>query len=274
MGLEALSPDAPWLELDEHTAERIARKRTLLARERDQTLRTLPGSEEAAAEARQQVEAERLRELGHLSPAGEDLSPLEAAALQVAEDLCVMERIGAAWRLTAACVCFPTRWDLPSKMGLSLSDVHGAVPGYAGALAASADRFFDRMKPDRIFERRNWSLLDDPELYQPVAVRGGRRDQGLTAADAGQRVWIRVERQTLRRLPRTGAVLFTIGIHQDRLSSIDGRPETAAALAGSIRSMPPDFAAYKALEPIREAVLAYAEAVGAERSPRGPERAC
>jgi hypothetical protein len=73
-------------------------------------------------------------------------------------------------------------------------------------------------------------------------------------------------------LPHTGAVLFTIRIHQDRLAAIERRPEAAAALAASIRSMPADFAGYKALSPVRVAVLDYADAVAAR--PGAAERAC
>ena len=46
----------------------------------------------------------------------------------------------------------------------------------------------------------------------------------VTAESAGQRLHLRVERQTLSRLPRTGAVLFTIRTHMKRLDHFEGRP--------------------------------------------------
>ena len=48
---------------------------------------------------------------------------------------------------------------------------------------------------------------------------------GVTAENAGQRLHLRVERQTLSRLPRTGAVLFTIRTHMKRLDHFEGRPD-------------------------------------------------
>jgi hypothetical protein len=55
--------------------------------------------------------------------------------------------------------------------------------------------------------RVNWSLVDTPEPYRPPEHRARA---AITAALAGEQLWLRVERQTLRRLPDSGAVLFGI----------------------------------------------------------------
>src|SRR6185295_19156177 len=107
------------------------------------------------------------------------------------------ERNDAGWCLTAAAVCFPTRWDLPSKMGLPLATIHDPVPGYRARVVAPADRFFDALAPGPVFRRANWSLLDDPALFQPVARRGGGPNEAIDAHNAGDAIWFRVERQTL-----------------------------------------------------------------------------
>ena len=49
----------------------------------------------------------------------------------------------------------------------------------------------------------HWRYLPD----DPAA-----RFAHVSAANAGETLFVRCERQTLRRLPETGAVLFTIGI--------------------------------------------------------------
>ena len=43
----------------------------------------------------------------------------------------------------------------------------------------------------------------------------------LTTDNAGQTLFVRSERQTLRRLPETGAILFTIGIYVEPLHALD-----------------------------------------------------
>ena len=71
--------------------------------------------------------------------------------------------------------------------------------------------------------------------------------------DAGERVWVRVERQTLRRLPRTGSVVFGIRTRQRPLGEI-GEADRSA-LRTALRDLPDDMAAYKSITHLRPAVL-------------------
>ena len=80
--------------------------------------------------------------------------PLIASALTVPEDLCLLERdpkadkAGAeSYRLTAACVCAPSYWYLPEKIGLGLQDVHAQVPGLNEALGSRIHEFFRKLPP-------------------------------------------------------------------------------------------------------------------------------
>lgn len=274
MGLAALAPGEPWIEVDADYANDLREKRRLLATERARVLGVLPGSEPAQREVRELVARQLIenhpslvRVQGRrldLLPLGERLalddegdSAIEGAARLVQEDLCIMERNDAGWCLTAAAVCFPTRWDMPSKLGLLLATIHDPVPGYRERVAVSADRFFDVLAPGSVFRRANWSLLDDATLFQPMARRGGVPNDAIGAHNAGDTVWLRVERQTLQRLAGTGAILFTIRIHRAPLRVLARDPAAAAAFAASVRSMDADLARYKALGVVRDAALAF-----------------
>lgn len=84
-----------------------------------------------------------------------------------------------------------------------------------------------------------------------------RRERAAVVAErAGEQLWLRVERQTLRRLPRSGDVLFTIRTYVEPLGAALDAP-AAHALAARIREMPPATAQYKGIEPIRAPLLAY-----------------
>jgi hypothetical protein len=279
MGLAVLAPDESWIEVDGDYARDLREKRRLLATERARVLGVLPGSEPAQREVRELVARQLIenhpalvRVQGRrldLLPLGEQLalddasdSAIEGAARLVQEDLCIMERNDAGWCLTAAAVCFPTRWDMPSKLGLPLATIHDPVPGYE-RVAASADRFFDVLAPGSVFRRANWSLLDDATLFQPAARRVGAPSDAIDAHNAGDTVWLRVERQTLQRLAGTGAILFTIRIHRAPLRVLARDPAAAAAFAASVRSMDADLARYKALGVVRDAALAYLDAASA-----------
>ena len=115
--------------------------------------------------------------------------------------------------------------------------------------------------PSRPVWRVNWSLNDDPSLFQPVRRLESEPDEAITTNNAGQRIFLRCERQTIRRLPVTGWVLFTIKTHVDPLSSLAGRPDIAEALAGSIRSLPDGSRRYKNIIPFEKSVLAYLDSL-------------
>jgi hypothetical protein len=75
-------------------------------------------------------------------------------------------------------------------------------------------------------------------------------------------VFLRVERQTLRRLPLTDAVLFGIRVHVYSLERVIDGAERAAALAAAVRALPGEVERYKSLLPFREALLGWLEGVG------------
>jgi hypothetical protein len=101
------------------------------------------------------------------------------------------------------------------------------------------------------------SLMDDPRLFQPTG-HGARAGKGeITADNAGEKIWLRMERQTLRRLPRTQAIVFTIRVHVRPLHSLARCPEQAARLAATLRALPEPMRVYKILQPFLSAVLTW-----------------
>ena len=70
-------------------------------------------------------------------------------------------------------VCFPNRWDLRSKLGLSMAGVHAPVAQLNEQLEAPIDSFFDRLTPQRSFWRLGWGILDTPDWYTPLDGTAG-----------------------------------------------------------------------------------------------------
>ena len=262
--------EAAWFEFDDRYLDEMAEKRRLLASDRDAVFAALPESDAARAEALELIVAaltahhpEWFGRVGGLlrnGLTGEvwDLSagdPLDLAGRLVQEDLCLIQAGADGPVFTAASLCFPSRWRLLDKIGKPLAAVHGPVPLYADRLARAVDRFMRHLKPGRIASRLNWSLLDDPALFQPGGKwrTEGRDDIGV--ASVGRSVFLRVERQTLRRLPVSGAVLFGIRVHVYPLERVIDRAERAAALASAVRGLPVAIQHYKSLLPFRTALL-------------------
>lgn len=227
MGTRSLDESA-WLLVDERRAGELAYKRQLLFTVPEVVSACLPGAEVDAACA--ELAALITSTTDHVLDG--DRPPLEAAALAVQEDLCVLVRHDdGTWRLDAGVVCFPSMWRLPDKLGRPLTDVHGPVPAYADELASRVDRFLDRLRVDRPVWRRNWLIHESPELHLPEPP-----PHSPDAPAVPEGLWLRSERQTLRRLPGSGAIVFTIRTQQVSLSVVGARPDIAHGLAASIRS--------------------------------------
>lgn len=238
MGLRPLEL-AAWLEIDEHYGEEIALKTQLLDESYDVVVATEPEGDEASLELLAEIrENLRAHHWGVATPPHEREHAIVAASRLVQEDLCVLVR-DDVWRLRAACVCFPSRWNLATKIGATLDDIHRPVPGYDDELARPTNAFFDRLKPDRAFWRLNWTLLDSPALYQPAVAR---RSPGGKLEDW----YFRVERQTLRALPRTNAVVFTIRTHVTSAATLRERDDTfVSTLLHSLDTAPASVQSYK-----------------------------
>ncbi len=184
--------------------------------------------------------------------------PLERAARLVAEDLVVMQRHEDGWRLTAAALTFPSSWSLAEKFGHPLDEIHRHVPDFGPGTrnATLIGRIFDNLLVERPVWRLNWSVYPDAELFHPKGK--AERAERFVPAVGPYDTFIRVERQTLRKLPRTQAILFTIRIHVDPLAAIaaheDSR-ELASSLHRQVQSLTPPQLAYKGLVPTRDRLL-------------------
>ena len=185
--------------------------------------------------------------------------PLDWVGRQVVEDLILLSGDAAAgFPVTAGQLCFPNDWSLPDKLGRPLLGVHAPVPGFARQAGDATLRLLERLRPGRPVWRANWALratdaLDLSPRTGPVPV------EHVDAANAGETLFVRVERQTLSRLPATGAILFTVHTRSRELGVVAGEPQRARRLLDAIRSMPPEMAGYKGIAPVRDALIEYLE---------------
>lgn len=237
MGLRPLE-ESRWFEFDDDGDGQLATKAFLLDTNGSATTFELPESVAASRELAcavvdnlQRFHPERPRALDPNS------GVVEASRL-VPDDLCVMEKRENQWRLTAASVCFPSRWRLQDKVNATLDEIHEPVPGYDESLGSLTRRFFERVD-ERGNWRLNWTLLDDDRLFLP-----GERDRPKVMDPA--KWFFRVERQTLRRLPITGAVIFTIRTRieaaETMVQRVDGFADDVLRV---LESAPPQTLSYK-----------------------------
>lgn len=239
---------AQWLTPDAETAPTIEMKRRLIEQRRSNVVALFDGGETAAQEA-----AELVAQWTGNALASSGIDALVEAALMVADDLLVLEPrntdAGEQLLFVAGVVCAPSRWKLVDKMGKNMIQVHVPVAKYAEHIGAAVDTTLQRLTVERPLWRSTWTLEDHPALFQP-------EQPSAPLMDDVSKLWIRVERETLRRLPLTGGVLFTIrGFQQPLGDYVNRGPEHVEALSVLIRRLPDDLLRYKSVLVYRERIL-------------------
>jgi hypothetical protein len=221
---------ADWLQRDEVFAQQMAERDRLIA-ERNGDVLAMP---EAARPAAEELLALILAHLngvpgyarepntvrrpdGALVPL--DGPPLAVAGRLVQEDLVILERGDgeAEHRLTAAVLCFPSNWTLAQKLGMPLSRIHLPVDAYDATVAKRVQRLFDAIRPEAPLMRANLIPYGHADLHSP------RPEFSRHTPGPAEVRFLRVERQTLLRLPETRAVVFSIHVYQVPLDAIAGR---------------------------------------------------
>lgn len=270
-GIGPLEPEA-WLFPAADFAGQMRLRDRLIAERPQEVLAVLPEGEAAAAELAEMVAEEVLARHGAARLPGAirrpdgvevplDLPPMTLAGRLAQEDFLIMDRPEGAPEhvLTAGVLCFPAHWRLDEKIGKPLVRIHLPVPEYPGDLAARVQRFFDGVKVGRPLTRANWHFAGAPELWTPAheAEKMVNFTRRLTAT--GEAGWLRVERQTVLRMPRTNAVVFGVRTLMTPLDALT--PEHWRAVLDRIAEAPEHDRARKA----SPALLARARATaGAE----------
>ena len=139
--------------------------------------------------------------------------PLATLGRLVQNDFCILQKVHEEHVLTGAVLCFPASWSLAEKFMRPLTIIHEPVAPYDANIAKRVQRLFDGIKVERPLWRFNALYYASPELFQP------RRENDRRVIPTNHQArYFRSERQTLIRLPRTGAVVF--GIHTFMLDEV------------------------------------------------------
>ncbi|RVT41120.1 heme-dependent oxidative N-demethylase family protein [Sphingobium algorifonticola] len=242
LGLRPL-PEAKWRDQGTVLPSRVAAKVPIFDTV-PESLIVLPQAAPAVAELSRLV--------------GTDTPDLRAAAMATYEDLLILLPRDGVHVLVAGALAFPTDWHLDRKIGHPLAAIHAPIPTYAEKLSPAVDHVFATLTPERMLLRTNWNVLETDDLrYLPDRPAIDRFDN-VTNDNAGDTLYVRVERQTLRRLPRSGAAVFTIGVYIEPLRALT--PALVQDLSQAVHSVPQEEAIRRGTPGYRDALAAYADA--------------
>ncbi|WYZ38509.1 hypothetical protein EsH8_III_000423 [Colletotrichum jinshuiense] len=296
MGLRSIQPDE-WIELDNHFPKYHADKADRIRERGEKCYGTHPEAYSAAMEL--------LEELRQYLPAryptlfkrtavgidniwsGESFNlvetplkedPMAIAAKLVQDDLAIMiERPDGKYYLLGGAILLAGFWRLGDKFGMSLEDIHtsGDVPHYKEKLHNGMNNFFKRLRCDQIYSRNNYFIQVDDSL--PWSWSIGEEDSPVVSWSTAEKDraiehhFFRSERQSLRRLPKTKAIVFTIRTYFHPITELVEEDYVPGRLASAIRSWDETVANYKGREMYEKVLLEYLDNEHQKQLARGLE---
>ncbi|KAJ5885844.1 hypothetical protein N7504_011680 [Penicillium tannophilum] len=272
-----------WLTLDKNYMDEHRVRDRLLREKRDNVLQCLPESLVACQEALEEVSeflCERFPGMFEKTVQGSDTwienkatkekfnisgqatvnstDALEAAVRLTMEDLSVlMINDDGEYYLAASASLFPTGWTVDQRIGWTISQMHEPVPLWHQQVANSVSKFLARLSPTSPMERSNYFVeikRPDENLFEILYRPGSLCEKALLDPSPNE-IMIRRERQTFRRLPRTGAIVFGVKTYLTPISQLP--MQELENLAKEMKTWPEYVSEYKGKDVWGRKVLEY-----------------
>lgn len=224
--LTKMEPDW-WLELEQTYRERIRQREDLFAQYGPMVLQSLPGAELASRELVEMCLQFLCARYPHYFSLDKDqrifhnaildsrtdlrtMEPLHVLLHNVPEDFAIMLRDPQTglYSFRAGIICSSLGWTLGTKIGLKLHEIHGVVPDYKEKMQFSMDRYFAKMPTDKPIQRGSWVLEIDQPLFKAPDDPHEKLREMQNPDHTIDQAHLRVDWQTLRRLPLSGAIVF------------------------------------------------------------------
>ena len=285
LGLRPIRPES-WILIGAEHAEIMRQKHDRLNRFRPYYYRTLPDSLPAQRELRNRVMTHLLSDhAGSFETTGSvvrsvitgqtlDLNntstePLLQLSYLIEEDFMLLDQGGGIPRITAAANAYSSSGRLVASVGHDMEWTHEPVPQLTHKLGAKINRVIRSVHSATPCERFNWQLTPMASVFfpysNPHAANAAAMHHAAVAlrrdpARAGELLWIRVERQTLSRLPDSNAVAFSLHTYSDPLSSIRSDLESVRAILALLRNYTEERWKYSEMDIVRKPLLLWLEA--------------
>ncbi len=186
--------------------------------------------------------------------------PMEYITRQTQGDFALLDHRDENLWMDAGMVTTQADWSLDFDIGMNFYEWHAPVPkAHELGVFQRALKFLLNLQQGAPVRRLNWTmtvnpLLDtSPENYH----KWGVQKSGVTPANVGSKYHLRVELQTLFRLPRSNALAFPIRCYLIRLEDLVTVPKWGRRLHRVLRDLPEELATYKGFIRNRPMIVDY-----------------
>ncbi len=284
LGLRPMRPEA-WILVGAEHADMMQQKRERLDRHREFYYGSLPDSLPAQRELRQRVTAHLLADhpdsferrgswvLSRVTGQAIDLDddsnePLLQLSYLIEEDFMLLDQAQGSIRIIAASNAYSSSGRLVAAVGHGMEWAHERVPQLTSELGPRIERVLGSIHANAPAERFNWQVTPlatvffphgDPHAANAAAMHEVLAELRRDPARAGDLLWMRVERQTLRRLPDSGAVAFSLHTYSDSLSCLEQDPDSIRAILALLEGYSEERWQYSEMDIVREPLMAWLE---------------
>ncbi|GAA6019628.1 hypothetical protein JCM10207_006947 [Rhodosporidiobolus poonsookiae] len=280
-----------WIEVDRHYRRDLEYKRQVIEEHPDRTVLSLPENDAACGELLEllvdylpkryptlfealpdggiynKVTDERFPDAGKL----DGVPALKVASRLVQDDfLMAHPREDGHFYMTGGLVAIPGFYDLREKVNKSMFNIHVPVPQFNEKLLMSVERTLHRLKPHQPIERSSWEIVDDMKSHHHNIADLDPDNGDKVSADLHPKDLIfRIDHQTFRKLPRSGAVIFAVRPVLRPLHTFADLPLIPALLATVHEKAPADLMKYKMAPCYQDRMLPYLKELTQSQIDRG-----
>jgi len=193
-------------------------------------------------------------------PATLPSEPMEYMLRQCQGDFCLLDQRDNNLWMDAGMVTGQADWSLDFDLGMSFMEWHAPVPlAHQMGVFDRALKYLLNLQQGRPVRRLNWTMTIHPRLdTSPENYPDWGIDRtSVTTENAGEKVHLRVELQSLWRLSRSNAIAFSIRGYFLSLADIATIPKWARRLHRVLGTLPPELIDYKGLTRYHGAAIAW-----------------
>lgn len=187
-------------------------------------------------------------------------NPLEYITRQAQGDFAILDHRDDNLWMDAGTVTTQADWSLDFDIGMNFMQWHAPVPlAHQLGVFDRALKFLLNLRHGQPVRRLNWTMTINPRLDTSPEnyPKWGPDRTTVTPENVGDKVHLRVELQSLWRLPRSNALLFPIRCYLIKLDELVTVPKWARRAHRVLKNLPPELADYKGLTRYRQTAVDY-----------------
>lgn len=178
------------------------------------------------------------------------MDPFEYMSRQVQGDFVLLDQRDETLYADAGFVTSQADWSLAFNVGMSWREWHAPVPRATElGVMDRALKYLLNLQLGSPVRRLNWTMTINPRLDtspENYPFWGADRND-VDSNNVADKVHLRVELQTLFRLPRSNAIVFSIRCYLMSLRELSTHPRWAKRLHRVQKGMHPDLIEYKGM---------------------------